>query len=177
MLLFFQQHSLRLMAFGQIYKVLEMEPLPSNKPSQKYPWSDKEGVCICWPACLLGLLLFISCDSSATYLSFSLCLPVSVYLPLQEYILSLYAPLSASFSLWFCKIQGFIYSIIVRHWLVKSLWHIIYLSGPVKLFLTTGSTVSGTDKWTLKNTFKDEMGCLIFDTVALEKCLQLVWTL
>lgn len=31
------------MAFGQIYKVLEMEPLPSNKPSQKYPWSDKEG--------------------------------------------------------------------------------------------------------------------------------------
>lgn len=40
----FQQHALRLMAFGQIYKVLEMEPLPSNKPSQKYPWSDKEGV-------------------------------------------------------------------------------------------------------------------------------------
>lgn len=39
-----QQHALRLMAFGQIYKVLEMEPLPSNKPSQKYPWSDKEGV-------------------------------------------------------------------------------------------------------------------------------------
>uniref|UniRef100_M3ZHL9 Spermatid perinuclear RNA-binding protein n=1 Tax=Xiphophorus maculatus TaxID=8083 RepID=M3ZHL9_XIPMA len=38
------QHALRLMAFGQIYKVLEMEPLPSNKPSQKYPWSDKEGV-------------------------------------------------------------------------------------------------------------------------------------
>uniref|UniRef100_A0A3Q3AEX6 Spermatid perinuclear RNA-binding protein n=1 Tax=Kryptolebias marmoratus TaxID=37003 RepID=A0A3Q3AEX6_KRYMA len=38
------QHSLRLMAFGQIYKVLEMEPLPSNKPSQKYPWSDKEGL-------------------------------------------------------------------------------------------------------------------------------------
>uniref|UniRef100_A0A667ZMX6 Spermatid perinuclear RNA-binding protein n=1 Tax=Myripristis murdjan TaxID=586833 RepID=A0A667ZMX6_9TELE len=37
------QHALRLMAFGQIYKVLEMEPLPSNKPSQKYPWSDKEG--------------------------------------------------------------------------------------------------------------------------------------
>uniref|UniRef100_A0A3Q2CVK8 Spermatid perinuclear RNA-binding protein n=1 Tax=Cyprinodon variegatus TaxID=28743 RepID=A0A3Q2CVK8_CYPVA len=38
------QHALRLMAFGQIYKVLEMDPLPSNKPSQKYPWSDKEGV-------------------------------------------------------------------------------------------------------------------------------------
>ncbi|XP_035040961.1 spermatid perinuclear RNA-binding protein isoform X2 [Hippoglossus stenolepis] len=38
------QHALRLMAFGQIYKVLEMEPLPSNKPSQKYPWSDKEGL-------------------------------------------------------------------------------------------------------------------------------------
>ncbi|GLD55215.1 spermatid perinuclear RNA-binding protein isoform X1, partial [Lates japonicus] len=37
-------HALRLMAFGQIYKVLEMEPLPSNKPSQKYPWSDKEGL-------------------------------------------------------------------------------------------------------------------------------------
>uniref|UniRef100_A0AAR2LNZ4 Spermatid perinuclear RNA-binding protein n=1 Tax=Pygocentrus nattereri TaxID=42514 RepID=A0AAR2LNZ4_PYGNA len=37
------QHYLRLMAFGQIYKVLEMDPLPSNKPSQKYPWSDKEG--------------------------------------------------------------------------------------------------------------------------------------
>ena len=42
-----QQHALRLMAFGQIYKVLEMEPLPSNKPSQKYPWSDKEGACTC----------------------------------------------------------------------------------------------------------------------------------
>ncbi|KAM6986706.1 spermatid perinuclear RNA-binding protein isoform 2-T2 [Aplochiton taeniatus] len=37
------QHSLRLMAFGQMYKVLEMDPLPSSKPSQKYPWSDKEG--------------------------------------------------------------------------------------------------------------------------------------
>ncbi|KAG9263272.1 spermatid perinuclear RNA-binding protein-like [Astyanax mexicanus] len=37
------QHFLRLMAFGQIYKVLEMDPLPSSKPSQKYPWSDKEG--------------------------------------------------------------------------------------------------------------------------------------
>lgn len=37
------QHALRLMAFGQIYKVLEMDQLPSNKPSQKYPWSDKEG--------------------------------------------------------------------------------------------------------------------------------------
>ncbi|XP_070706480.1 spermatid perinuclear RNA-binding protein [Pempheris klunzingeri] len=38
------QRALRLMAFGQIYKVLEMEPLPSNKPSQKYPWSDKDGL-------------------------------------------------------------------------------------------------------------------------------------
>ncbi|XP_013981240.2 spermatid perinuclear RNA-binding protein isoform X4 [Salmo salar] len=37
------QHALRLMAFGHIYKVLEMDPLPSSKPSQKYPWSDKEG--------------------------------------------------------------------------------------------------------------------------------------
>uniref|UniRef100_A0A8C8LNG6 Spermatid perinuclear RNA-binding protein n=1 Tax=Oncorhynchus tshawytscha TaxID=74940 RepID=A0A8C8LNG6_ONCTS len=33
------QHALRLMAFGHIYKVLEMDPLPS----QKYPWSDREG--------------------------------------------------------------------------------------------------------------------------------------
>lgn len=38
------QHALRLMAFGQIYKVLDMDPLPSSKPSQKYPWSDKEGL-------------------------------------------------------------------------------------------------------------------------------------
>ncbi|XP_045548145.1 spermatid perinuclear RNA-binding protein isoform X2 [Salmo salar] len=36
------QHALRLIAFGQIYKVLEMDPLPSSKP-QKYPWSDREG--------------------------------------------------------------------------------------------------------------------------------------
>ncbi|XP_005987405.1 spermatid perinuclear RNA-binding protein isoform X3 [Latimeria chalumnae] len=38
------QHALRLLAFGQIYKVLEMDPLPSNKP-QRYSWSvaDKEG--------------------------------------------------------------------------------------------------------------------------------------
>ncbi|XP_074067730.1 spermatid perinuclear RNA-binding protein isoform X3 [Macrotis lagotis] len=39
------QHALRLSAFGQIYKVLEMDPLPSNKPFQKYSWSvtDKDG--------------------------------------------------------------------------------------------------------------------------------------
>lgn len=39
------QHALRLSAFGQIYKVLEMDPLPSSKPFQKYSWSvtDKEG--------------------------------------------------------------------------------------------------------------------------------------
>lgn len=73
--IYVQQHALRLMAFGQIYKVLEMEPLPSNKPSQKYPWSDKEGVylatclfpssplpCVhvvphCWSMCPLSQLL------------------------------------------------------------------------------------------------------------------------
>ncbi|XP_057176585.1 spermatid perinuclear RNA-binding protein isoform X2 [Triplophysa rosa] len=38
------QNALRLMAFGQIYKVLEMDPLPSSKPSQKFPWSDKDGL-------------------------------------------------------------------------------------------------------------------------------------
>ncbi|XP_031434110.1 spermatid perinuclear RNA-binding protein [Clupea harengus] len=38
------QRALRLMAFGQIYKVLEMDALPSSKPSHKYPWSDKEGM-------------------------------------------------------------------------------------------------------------------------------------
>ncbi|XP_042333982.1 spermatid perinuclear RNA-binding protein isoform X2 [Sceloporus undulatus] len=39
------QHALRLSAFGQIYKVLEMDPLPSNKSFHKYSWSgtDKEG--------------------------------------------------------------------------------------------------------------------------------------
>ncbi|XP_075435475.1 spermatid perinuclear RNA-binding protein isoform X3 [Ascaphus truei] len=39
------QHALRLLAFGQIYKVLQMDPLPSNKPLQKYSWSntDREG--------------------------------------------------------------------------------------------------------------------------------------
>ncbi|XP_060106409.1 spermatid perinuclear RNA-binding protein isoform X2 [Heteronotia binoei] len=39
------QLALRLLAFGQIYKVLEMDPLPSNKSFQKYSWSgtDKEG--------------------------------------------------------------------------------------------------------------------------------------
>ncbi|XP_053229254.1 spermatid perinuclear RNA-binding protein isoform X2 [Podarcis raffonei] len=39
------QHALRQSAFGQIYKVLEMDPLPSNKSFQKYSWSgsDKEG--------------------------------------------------------------------------------------------------------------------------------------
>ncbi|XP_048875254.1 spermatid perinuclear RNA-binding protein isoform X4 [Brienomyrus brachyistius] len=37
------QHALRFLAFGQIYKVLEMDPLPSSKPSQKYLWSEKEG--------------------------------------------------------------------------------------------------------------------------------------
>ncbi|KAL8174175.1 UNVERIFIED_CONTAM: hypothetical protein K2H54_039823 [Gekko kuhli] len=40
------QLALRLSAFGQIYKVLEMDPLPSNKSFQKYSWSgtDKEAV-------------------------------------------------------------------------------------------------------------------------------------
>ncbi|CAL9683744.1 unnamed protein product [Knipowitschia caucasica] len=38
------QHALRLMAFGQIHKVLVMDPLPNNKPLQKFPWSDKEGL-------------------------------------------------------------------------------------------------------------------------------------
>ncbi|CAH2315855.1 spermatid perinuclear RNA-binding isoform X1 [Pelobates cultripes] len=39
------QHALRLLAFGQIYKVLQMDPLPSSKPFQKYSWSntDREG--------------------------------------------------------------------------------------------------------------------------------------
>ncbi|NP_001087171.1 spermatid perinuclear RNA-binding protein [Xenopus laevis] len=42
------QHALRLLAFGQIYKVLQMDPLPSNKPFQKYSWSnsDREGSCL-----------------------------------------------------------------------------------------------------------------------------------
>lgn len=31
------------MAFGQICRVLEMEPLPSNKQPLKFPWADKEG--------------------------------------------------------------------------------------------------------------------------------------
>eukprot|EP00079_Xenopus_tropicalis_P019233 XP_012808673.1 PREDICTED: spermatid perinuclear RNA-binding protein isoform X4 [Xenopus tropicalis] len=39
------QHALRLLAFGQIYKVLQMDPLLSNKPFPKYSWSnsDREG--------------------------------------------------------------------------------------------------------------------------------------
>ncbi|KAM9238035.1 LOW QUALITY PROTEIN: spermatid perinuclear RNA-binding protein-like [Dugong dugon] len=39
------QHALRLSAFGQIYKVLGMDLVPSSKPFQKYSWSvtDKEG--------------------------------------------------------------------------------------------------------------------------------------
>ncbi|XP_039618712.1 spermatid perinuclear RNA-binding protein isoform X1 [Polypterus senegalus] len=41
---FSAQHALRLLAFGQIYKVLEMDPLPSNKPTQKFTWIDKEGI-------------------------------------------------------------------------------------------------------------------------------------
>ncbi|XP_078498088.1 spermatid perinuclear RNA-binding protein isoform X4 [Lissotriton helveticus] len=39
------QHALRLLAFGQIYKVLQMDPLPSHKPFHRYSWSgtEKEG--------------------------------------------------------------------------------------------------------------------------------------
>ncbi|XP_069465737.1 spermatid perinuclear RNA-binding protein isoform X2 [Ambystoma mexicanum] len=36
------QHALRLLAFGQIYKVLQMDPLPSSKPFQRYSWSSSE---------------------------------------------------------------------------------------------------------------------------------------
>lgn len=35
------QHALRLLAFGQLYKVLNMDPLPASKPSSRL----LEGVC------------------------------------------------------------------------------------------------------------------------------------
>lgn len=38
---FFFQHALRLLAFGQLYKVLNMDPLPASKPSPRL----LEGVC------------------------------------------------------------------------------------------------------------------------------------
>lgn len=69
-----QQHALRLMAFGQIYKVLEMEPLPSNKPSQKYPWSDKDGVYTCITACLRCLLQHICLSLAVCLCSQSVCI-------------------------------------------------------------------------------------------------------
>ncbi|KAL4623133.1 spermatid perinuclear RNA-binding protein-like isoform X1 [Arapaima gigas] len=37
------QHALRLLAFGQIHTFLNMDPLPSRKPSLKQPWQEKEG--------------------------------------------------------------------------------------------------------------------------------------
>ena len=37
------QHALRLLAFGQMYKVLNMDPLPASKPTQRL----SEGVCVC----------------------------------------------------------------------------------------------------------------------------------
>uniref|UniRef100_A0A8C8ID10 Spermatid perinuclear RNA-binding protein n=1 Tax=Oncorhynchus tshawytscha TaxID=74940 RepID=A0A8C8ID10_ONCTS len=39
------QHALRLLAFGQLYKVLNMNPLPPTKPSHRLSGSDKKGTC------------------------------------------------------------------------------------------------------------------------------------
>ncbi|XP_048857412.1 spermatid perinuclear RNA-binding protein-like isoform X3 [Brienomyrus brachyistius] len=38
------QHALRLLAFGRIHKLLEMDPLPSSRPLQKHSGLDKEGL-------------------------------------------------------------------------------------------------------------------------------------
>uniref|UniRef100_A0A8C8IDC3 Spermatid perinuclear RNA-binding protein n=1 Tax=Oncorhynchus tshawytscha TaxID=74940 RepID=A0A8C8IDC3_ONCTS len=46
------QHALRLLAFGQLYKVLNMNPLPPTKPSHRLSGSDKKGVCVCSPLIL-----------------------------------------------------------------------------------------------------------------------------
>ncbi|XP_035641099.1 spermatid perinuclear RNA-binding protein-like isoform X1 [Oncorhynchus keta] len=39
------KHALRLLAFGQLYKVLNMNPLPPTKPSHRLSGSDKKGIC------------------------------------------------------------------------------------------------------------------------------------
>ncbi|XP_041756654.1 spermatid perinuclear RNA-binding protein-like isoform X1 [Coregonus clupeaformis] len=39
------QHALRLLAFGQLYKVLNMNPLPPTKPSHRLSGLDKKGTC------------------------------------------------------------------------------------------------------------------------------------
>ncbi|XP_055775149.1 spermatid perinuclear RNA-binding protein-like [Salvelinus fontinalis] len=39
------QHALRLLAFGQLYKVLNMNPLPPTKPSHRLSGSGKKGTC------------------------------------------------------------------------------------------------------------------------------------
>ncbi|XP_018602028.1 spermatid perinuclear RNA-binding protein-like isoform X1 [Scleropages formosus] len=38
------QHSLRLLAFGQIHRFLRMDPLPFRKPCPKHLWLEKEGL-------------------------------------------------------------------------------------------------------------------------------------
>lgn len=65
-----RQHALRLMAFGQIYKVLEMEPLPSNKQPQKYPWCDKEGgrSCLSRLGCI-GIKLVVQKEACSLQMS------------------------------------------------------------------------------------------------------------
>lgn len=180
MLLFFQQHALRLMAFGQIYKVLEMEPLPSNKPSQKYPWSDKEGVYLLDPLPFIFILhasqviqpLPPTCLSSCV----CLCLCICLFRPAGCVNLSFFLSVLLCLPLFFRFHSGTSFgsfTVSCQKRACEIFWHIIYLSGAVKLFFytTAGRTVSETDKLSLKKTFKVEIGCLIFDTVALEKCL------
>lgn len=57
LLFFFFQHALRLLAFGQLYKVLNMDPLPASKPSPRL----LEGVCHAWrPLCFhVHVLVFV----------------------------------------------------------------------------------------------------------------------
>lgn len=61
------QHALRLLAFGQLYKVLNMDPLPANKPSARL----LEGVCFhinVHIACML--IRLCSCTSVSMYQCF-----------------------------------------------------------------------------------------------------------
>lgn len=41
----FSQHALRLLAFGQIHRFLEVDPLPTAKPAAEPKLPDGEGWC------------------------------------------------------------------------------------------------------------------------------------
>lgn len=68
------QHALRLLAFGQVYKVLNMDPLPASKPSPRL----LKGVCILFSLCLFMCIISVFISTNPCVSAFG-CLFLSLH--------------------------------------------------------------------------------------------------